>query len=225
MPLSRLGSDTFRVVGEDEVLTGSEVVRRYRAVAAADVPVFAEAMLRRPGVDGLPDDIKIYAFYGEIGQVLLRRMGRHADLREARYRFLDGRGVDLGPDASQTHRIDPSIPAPAQLEVYLDIARHLSLAMGLPFIRVDLYETADGPVFGELTRGPGGPQRYRQDHDEAMGLMWERAQYRLDADVVAGRPLANLHGEHPAADLYPPGHATAAASWPVVVAPCEGCRS
>lgn len=224
MPLQRLGPDSYRVVGEDTALTGAHVEQRCRTSTPGDIPVFAEGMLRRPGVEGLPDDIKIYAFYGEVGQVLLRRMGRHGDLRQARYRFLDGHGEDLGPDASATHRIDSSIPAPGRLDIYLDIARHLSLAMGLPFVRVDLYETAAGPVFGELTRGPGGPQRYRADHDEAMGLLWDRAQYRLDLDVVAGRPLANLHGEHPAVDRYPHGHPTAAVSWPAVTSPCSWCR-
>lgn len=229
LPLRREGPDRYRVVGgdrEDARVYGRDgIVERYRTSRRVEGPFFAEALLRRPGVEGLPDDIKVYAFYGEVGQVLLRRMGRHADLRQARYRFLDGEGADLGPDASASYRIDGSIPPPEDLPAYLDLARHLSRAMALPFVRVDLYETADGPVFGELTRGPGGSQLYREDHDARMGLLWERAHYRLDVDVVAGRPMANLHGELPATDLYPPGHPSDAASWPVVTAPCDRwCR-
>jgi hypothetical protein len=223
LPLRRLGPDSFGPVGggPEDVLTREQIVGRYRAARSVEGPVFAEELLRRPGREGLPDDIKIYTFYGKVGQVLLRRMPVHADLRAARYRFLDGTGEDLGPRASLTHRIDPAILPPEQLETYLDVARHLSRAMALPFVRVDLYETGDGPVFGELTRGPGGPQRYRPDHDEAMGLMWEQAQRRLDLDVVAGRPLANLHGNRPTTSLYPVGHPSVAARWPVVTAPCE----
>ncbi|WP_162803001.1 ATP-grasp fold amidoligase family protein [Ornithinimicrobium avium] len=229
LPLRRVAPDRYRLVGgggdraeEDDApdLSGADVVEHYRTASRVEGPFFAEAMLVRPGVEGLPDDIKVYAFYGEVGQVLLRRMDVHADLSKARYRFLGGDGADLGPDASTTHRIDPSIPAPDDLETYLDLARHLSRAMALPFVRVDLYETAAGPVLGELTRGPGGAQLYRKDHDAAMGLRWERAQYRLDLDVLAGRPLANLHGEHPAVDHYPQGHPSQAAGWPVVTAPC-----
>ncbi len=230
LPLRRVGPDRYRLTGGSTDgtgstggppdLTGADVVEHYRTERRVEGPFFAEAMLARPGVDGLPDDIKIYACYGEVGQVMLRRMDVHADLSRARYRFLSGDGADLGPDASATHRIDPTIPPPADLETYLALARHLSRAMALPFVRVDLYETADGPVLGEITRGPGGAQHYRDDHDEAMGLLWEEAQYRLDLDVLAGRPLVNLHGEHPAVDHYPTGHPSQAAGWPVVTAPC-----
>src|SRR5690606_30208926 len=143
LPLSRVGRDGYRMVGGDPdgalVLTMAQVVERFGAGRRVEGPFFAEGMLARPGVEGLPDDIKIYSFYGEVGQVLLRRMSGHADLTQARYRFLAGDGTDLGTNASLTHRIDASIPPPSNIDAYLEIARHLSRAMGLPFVRVDLY--------------------------------------------------------------------------------------
>src|SRR5699024_2027400 len=96
LPLRRVGPDRYRLTGGSTDgtgstdgppdLTGADVVEHYRTERRVEGPFFAEAMLARPGVDGLPDDIKIYACYGEVGQVLLRRMDVHADLSRARYR-------------------------------------------------------------------------------------------------------------------------------------------
>lgn len=229
LPLRRDGAGGFRLVGGAQRFSQDEIVDHLRARSTwVGAPFFAERLLVQPDGGELPDDIKIYAFYGEVGMVLLRRMAQHADLGQATFRYLDGAGADLGEDIAPGRRIDPAIPAPARLEEFLAIARHLSRAMAVPFIRVDVYDTTLGPVLGELTRGPGGPQRYRAEHDEEMGRRWDLAQYRLDLDVVSGRPLRHLHGDRPAPDRYPSGagseHGAAESGEPVTVRCQEWCR-
>jgi len=202
LPLRRRAHDTFQVVGGDDVLTQEEVRVRLQDRSVGP-PFFAEEILVQPGTRDLPEDVKIYMFYGQVGHIMLRRMPRHGSMKHARFRFLTEDGVDLGDDIAPDRMIDASIQPPDPLDTYLDIARHLSRAVALPFVRVDVYDTTRGPVFGELTRGPGGRQGFRADHDLVLGEMWDRAQLRLDLDLVAGRPMRNLIGENPYPDLYP----------------------
>lgn len=222
-PLRREGPDTFRVLGEDgAVLSGEDLRQHFREHRASRPPYFVEAFLTQvDGVGEIPDDIKIYAMYGEVGTVMLRRMPRHADLAAARYRYLDADGVDLGADVARGQQIDSTIRLPESFAQLVEVARHLSRAVALPFIRVDVYDTVDGPVLGELTRSPGGRQELRSDQDQRLGTLWDLAQFRLDLDVQAGRPLQRLHGEHPAPDLYPDGAWAALGLSEVVTAPCS----
>lgn len=186
-------------------------------------PYFAEEVLRQPGGGPIPDDIKLYSAYGEVLQVLLKRVGRHGDLSSHTRRYVDARGTDLGevlPGSSYDH----AIPVPANLAEMVEISEHISSAVGLPFCRIDLYNTDQGIVLGEVTRAPGGKQHVRADHDEAMGLAWERAAYRLDLDLLSGRPPGLLHGERPTFNPYPEGHVSRSAdpgAWEPRVVPCD----
>ncbi|HKJ10870.1 MAG TPA: ATP-grasp fold amidoligase family protein [Ornithinimicrobium sp.] len=205
LPLRRVDHDAYRVVGERQVMT-QEQVRAHLRQPKVKGPFFIEPLLAPPQGDSLPQDIKLYMFYGELGHVMLRRMARHGDMRRARYRFLDEDGADLGDDVAPGNHIDPTIEPPQAFADYVAIARHLSRAVALPFIRVDLLETDQGPVFGELTRAPGGRQWFRDDHDLHLGRLWDQAQCRMELDLADGRPFRNLRGEHPSPPLYPAGH-------------------
>lgn len=224
-PLQRVGADRYAVIGGQEELTTADLIERYRSRRSAGAPFFAEAFLQqRVPTESIPDDVKIYAAYGEVLMVMVRRMPVHANLDHASYLYTDANGVDLGEDLVSGQHIDPSIPLPEPLEDFVAVARHLSRALAVPFVRVDVYDTVDGPVLGELTRAPGGAQRFRRDHDLAMGEAWDRARWRLDLDVIDGRPLRNLHGRHDARNYYPPGHLShepGPGGWEVVTADCS----
>lgn len=223
-PLRRVEQDRFAVIGGSEVLSTTELQERFAARRSTGGPFFAEGFLQQrvPGEE-IPDDVKIYANYGEVTMILLRQMPVHANLDHARYRYLDARGQDLGADIAPGQRVDQSIPPPEPLADFVRVAEHLSKALAVPFIRVDIYDTVHGPVLGELTRAPGGKQRYRRDHDITMGQVWDEARWRLDLDVIDGRPLRNLHGLHPAPNHYPEGHRSRQddpGGWAVVTADC-----
>lgn len=208
-PLRQVGGGRVAVVGGGEVHTRDSLVRRFRDHKTAWGPYFVEEFLtQRVTGEEIPDDIKIYACYGEVVMVMLRQMPAHADLRRARYRYVDAQGRDLGTDVAPDRAVHSSIPLPEPLEEFVQLAAHLSRAVALPFVRVDLYDTVRGPVLGELTRNPGGSQRYRADQDAAMGRAWDAAQWRLEMDVIDGRPLRNLHGLHETQNYYPAYHAS-----------------
>lgn len=225
LPLRRAG-EGFELLDGTRRLTEEEVREHFVSRAAAariSGPFFAEEALRQPGGGPIPDDIKIYVTYGQVQQVMLRRMARHGDLKAATYRYLRADGSDLGP-VGLGQAPGPDIPVPDTLTDLVEVARHVSLALGLAFCRVDLFDTDGGVVLGEVTRTPGGRQRYRDDHDEAMGLGWELAQSRLELDLMAGRPPGLLHGEHPAPRLYPETHVSRSAdpgAWAPRVVPCS----
>lgn len=225
LPLRRTEEDVYQTLDGERTLTAEEVRAHFVERAGAgriSGPYFVEAVLRQPGGGPIPDDIKIYATYGEVHQVLLRRVGRHGDLRSVTRRYVAADGSDLGEVLVGTPA-DHGIPVPDSLGTMVAIARHLSLASGLPFVRVDLYDTDEGVVLGEVTRAPGGNQRFRPDHDELLGRAWEDAAYRIDLDVLAGRPPGLLHGAHPAPNPYPPEHVSQSAdpgSWAPTVVPC-----
>lgn len=225
LPLRRTGEDVYETFDGERTLTGEQVRQHFAERTAASRisgPFFAEEALRQLGGGPIPDDIKLYVTYGEVHQVLVRRVAVHGDLRSTSRRYLAADGSDLG-DAVRGETVDPSLPVPAGLAEMVGVARHLSLAVGLPFVRVDVYDTDRGIVLGEVTRAPGGRQQVRHDHDELMGRAWEAAAYRLDLDLLAGRPPGLLHGDRPAPNLYPEGHVSRSAdpgAWEPLVVKC-----
>ncbi|MBE1876356.1 ATP-grasp fold amidoligase family protein [Myceligenerans pegani] len=185
LPLRREGA-AFRLISTDQVLSREDIVEHFRLKEArrrALAPYFAEEFLTGLSGSEILEDAKIYAFYGEIGQVLLRSVGSHGDATSVRFRYVDENGADLGA-ISRWRPVDPTVPVPASLPKMTEIARDLSKAAGVPFVRVDLYETERGVVFGEFTPRPGGLQDYVPSHDRKLGDMWERARLRLDADIA-----------------------------------------
>lgn len=204
LQVTRESPERYATRGES-ALTSEQVVQLLRpAVEAGRIfgPFFAEELLRTPAGEPVQDDLKLYCFYGEVGQVLLRRVGVPGDKDSVGYRYLAADGSDLGRVVKGL-RIDPTIEIPDTLAEAVEVAQHLSRAVGLPFSRVDVYATDQGIVLGEITRAPGGPQRYRAAHDESMGRSWEEARWRLERDLATGRPYGMVFGEHPAPDHYP----------------------
>lgn len=197
LPLRREG-EAYRLVGRQRAYPAKRFVGQLRQRADAGSlggPFFAEELMPLEG-ESLPHDVKVYAFYGDVGHVLVRGVVRHGNSRGARWRYLDAEGQDLGA-VSATNPVDPALPVPARLLECVEVARALSLAVPLPFVRVDLYDLPDRLWFGELTITPGGPQVYTAAHDATLGRLWEEATHRLHRDLRAGRPPTLAHGPHP----------------------------
>lgn len=73
LPLERLG-DRFRVISGSREYTTAEVLDHFRVAKGVRPPYFAEALLPGTG-EVLPDDLKVYTFYGEVAYVMVRRKG------------------------------------------------------------------------------------------------------------------------------------------------------
>lgn len=203
-PLQRVGEGRYRLLGVDQVVDEDDLRERLRALGRrARAPYFAEELLHGPDGGPIPDDVKLYMFYGEVGHVLVRNVAVHGDPSTIRLKLVDELGQDYG-EVALGRRHDPAIPVPTALPEMVTVAQHLSRAVGLPFCRVDLYETSRGIVLGEITRAPnGGNERFAETHDEHLGRLWVRAAARLGADLAAGRPAGPLFGAEAELRLYP----------------------
>lgn len=223
-PLKRVDPNRYEWLANGTSVGGDEIIELMRSRGRlARPPYFAEELLQGEAAELLPDDVKVYSFYGEIGHVLLRRVEPQDGASRVSSRYVDsgGRTLDL-PVADR--EIDPDIPTPAQLPTMVEVARHLSRAVGLPFCRVDLYEVDQGVVLGEITAVPGGRQQYGPEHDEHLGRLYADARERLELDILLGRPPGVLHGAVEVGNPYPAAHRSQSedpGSWGPRSAPCD----
>ncbi|WP_374928263.1 ATP-grasp fold amidoligase family protein [Kytococcus sedentarius] len=209
-PLRRVPGkpDQFEVADDTRrPVTGAEVIRLLTTDAKLTGPWFAEELLvPEDGAAGLPSDIKMFAFYGEVGFGFARRAPLHrgvAGWQDAQqFRYFDGEGRDV---EMRTIRSVREVALSPQLPQMLEHARTLSAAVPLPFVRVDLYGTTKGVVMGEITLLPGSHTDLLPLQDMRLGRMWEEAEMRFQIDVaVKGRPYAILAGDHPVPELLKP---------------------
>ena len=199
-------------------MTSAEIVERLSAAASAKRawgPYFAEELPSQPEGGPIPDDVKIYAAYGRILQVLIRRVTEHGNESSVRYKYVTASGDDLGA-ITNTRALDATVPIPDTLHEMVEVAEHLSIAVGLPFCRIDLYNTTWGVFLGEITRTPGGAQTYILEHDRWMGEQWLLAQAELELRM---REKAHMIPSAPESLRPAPARATSAA-----VALCTRCR-
>jgi hypothetical protein len=97
---------------------------------------------------GLPDDWKIFCFWGEPKYIGVHR-GRFSE-HKANYYDVQ---MNLLPLRIFFDHFQEKIEIPENLSEMLEISRKLS--KGTDFIRVDLYNIKSRIVFGELTNYPG----------------------------------------------------------------------
>ncbi|WP_347331350.1 ATP-grasp fold amidoligase family protein [Marinimicrobium locisalis] len=126
-------------------------------------------------------DVKMYAFYGEIGLVLQvdRWRGRQ-------YRFFDtnGRMVDTGK-----YSVEPNI-SPIFDQQLIDVARKVSLRIPWAHVRIDFLVSDSDWRFGEFTLRPGVPANFNEQWDKKLGELFIKAQARLYEDLILGKEFS-----------------------------------
>ena len=125
-----------------------------------------------------PLDYKLFVFGGRVEavQVHLDREGRHRWIVfDRRWRRVSGASVDADP------------PRPASLSAMIAAAEVLGAEFD--FVRIDFYEVAGRPLFGEMTFYPGSGL-YPLDPDgldARWGECWRRAREASAMPVSAAR--------------------------------------
>lgn len=124
------------------------------------------------GTDGiLPIDYKIYVFGGRAACVKVDRNREQGHWRA----IYDLEWRPIWAPAGWRHP-----PPPASLEAMIEAAERLGA--GFDFARVDFYEIAGRPRFGEITFYPGsGLSRLPDSLDYWLGSLWAEARPRLPA--------------------------------------------
>lgn len=133
----------------------------------------------------VPDDYKLWVYRGRV-QFIHWSTGRGTS--DYRGRVLDRRWREAF-EARLVPRSAEAPPRPDSLEVMIEMAE--ALAEDWPFVRVDLYDVAGRPVFGEFTFYPssGFHCLWPPGTDEALGELWD-ADRAVPANVAPDRALA-----------------------------------
>lgn len=193
-PLERRGDRFFDFIAQQEV-TAEAVTKRLWKKHQDEAVYIAEEFL--VGLDGerMPDDIKVFCFYGEPAFIEVRTedWSRKRDGRQRLRTFL--------PDGTELMHVRALIPhgddiaTPVDLAGVVEAAARLSRAIRRPIQRLDFYETDHGIVFGEVTQNPGRPPALVSEWDRRLGETYEDASARLFADLVAEGQLSLRYGD------------------------------
>src|SRR5699024_3053146 len=147
-------------------------------------PFFAEEFLHDATKGcAIPVDIKVYTFYGEIGHVALRRVGRYRQSRSVQWRYVTPDGAELG-DIAYGCTVSSDVPVPPDLANVVDVAALLS-------------KLSRCPSFGSICTAPHvvsylvnwrrypAPHSYgiAQSATSTLGELWEDAEVRLATDI------------------------------------------
>lgn len=181
--LERVGEDFLDIRG-DGVLTRAALCEWLDSTDGLGDPLIDRASFasERPGfwfeelLAPLPHDWKVYCFHGEVG--LITAIDREREcyaVYDPQFQLITG---VLGSHIYAEGTIAP----PLHPALVLDAARALSAALKHPHAAIDLYDTDDGVVFGEVTAIPGVGYSMLEPYDTLLGQLWEDAEVRLLAE-------------------------------------------
>lgn len=128
-------------------------------------------------------DIKVYAYYGEIGAVL--EIKRTDKAYQCWYN-------EKGEILEHERRSQPWFEGTGFESQVMEYAKKISLSMPAPFMRIDFYKGIDGYYLGELTPHPG---RYFPEYspklDKQLGRFFCEAEAKLFKDLLGGKIFSN----------------------------------
>ncbi|EXF24443.1 hypothetical protein BG28_05340 [Nesterenkonia sp. AN1] len=204
IPLTRTGTGWQTLTGKEQLTESRPSERMLTRLEQGGGPYFAEEFLESASNATIPEDIKVYTAYGQVLHVLVMSTEgvQVMNRKTFKRKYFGPDGGDLGPILPGAN-YGPDIPVPVGWNGLLEAAEKMSIAAGIPFVRVDLYATSRGPVLGELTPAPGGKQTYSLDHDAQLGAAWNNAEVRLHRDIARGRPPGTIFGAQPYTWWYP----------------------
>ncbi|MFC6053471.1 hypothetical protein A6M14_06985 [Acinetobacter sp. Ac_877] len=130
------------------------------------------------------DDWKFYCFYGKVGLILQKHKSLDGEIS---YKLYDCDIVEATKTGKYIGKIDNTLPISKNMQEMIEVAKLLSSKIPLPFIRVDLFSSSEGVVFGEFTPFPGGFSMFWKTWDAVLGKMWVDAEARLDRDIKTGK--------------------------------------
>lgn len=184
--LIRDGADGYQDLLRSRPWSTEEILedqRRKEGEGLVSESLFAEELITKEGQPRIADDWKFYCFNGRVGLSMQRDVRGTADMSEWRFRFRDRQWNDLGP-IKFVDRLDPSLEDPRYPDELIALAEKLSVIIGRPFIRIDLFESDRGPVLGEFTPAPGPPEVFTPEVDEMLGTLWEEAEAQRFANEI-----------------------------------------
>lgn len=129
------------------------------------------------------DDWKFYCFYGKVGLVLQKRKLLNGGVE---FKLYDENMNEAKRTGKYVGRINSDLPVSKKIDELFVSAEKLSASIPKPFMRVDLFSSANGVYFGEFTPFPGGFSMFWKSWDQRLGKLWLDAEERLERDARSG---------------------------------------
>lgn len=148
--------------------------------------VIVEDLVRDSFGFDVPLDYKVYAFATGIPLIMQRYAPSHLPKEKWLFEFYDVTGTPLGPVRLETSgNTGGTLRPPDCLDRIVSTARQLVAAAQVSFMRIDMYATPKGPVFGEFTPVPNNAQEgFVPEYDALMGHMWRDSLTELGIDYT-----------------------------------------
>lgn len=192
-PVERRDGGFFDFIGQ-QLMTAESITERFWKKHQEDSVYFAEEFLVGRDGEKMPDDIKVFCFYGEPAYIEVRTedWSRKRDGHQRVRTFL--------PDGTELFNARALIPhgdditTPSDFTAIVEASGRLSAAIRRPIQRLDFYDTDRGLVFGEVTQNPGRPPALIRYWDRRFGQTYEDASARLITDLVGEDHLRLRYG-------------------------------
>jgi hypothetical protein len=177
LSLKRIDAITFSCLQQRRTMRLVEILEHlYAEMREHQFPnhwQLEELLLPPSGLLRPVDDFKFYTFRGRTGLVL--QVARSQQGQRYRWYDRDWYPVDTG---KYDGALDPTLLPPRDPGALLAVAERVSASLPVPFCRIDLYETHQGVVLGELTAVPGTYHAFGEQADAYLGAMFELADVR-----------------------------------------------
>lgn len=177
----------------------TELVRHFEHVRAAQWPnnkmsqkVIVEDLIEDSFGFDVPLDYKVYAFATGTPLVMQRYAPSRKPKDQWAFEFYNRQGDPVGSIRLNTAgNPDRLLRPPDCLEEIFAQARLMVATAQASFMRIDMYATLDGPVFGEFTPVPNNANEgFVPEYDIQLGQMWADSLNELGIDYT--RPLMPL---------------------------------
>ena len=175
----------------DRNFTHEELFREYnselkRFDSISKPVMIEERMLDQNPEYKIPRDCKFYCFNGRVAAIMLKNVNGGRNPKDWSYRYFNRDWEDIG-EVYQGVSYDHSLPIPEHAEQMVEVVEKLSAWIPIPFVRIDMYSTTEGPVFGEFTFHPGTYRRYDAEFNHLLGEYYAQAEQAIQESGI------NLH--------------------------------
>lgn len=145
--------------------------------------------------DGIPLDYKFYTFGDRIAFIHVIERNSGSNLKANRHWFLKDDWSKLGMKIQRIQEPQGDLPSiPDCYDELIHTVRTVGRRLNM-FMRIDMYATTRGAVFGEFTPTPHGGKGYTKEADRWLGQLWkgvEGASKRDYQDFGLEAPASSL---------------------------------
>lgn len=121
----------------------------------------------------IKDDYKFFVFDGEVKNITYIKNMNNKDHKKYDH-DKDWNRVKIHVNGSAD--INEKVDKPNNLDEMIELAEKMGKFyhefIGIPFVRVDIYDTNKGVIFGEYTGGPNGGRKITQEYQKKFGEYW-----------------------------------------------------